>query len=180
MDNKILIFIIILALIIVGFVVFFNPEETDNVVVTDFIECEEAGYSIMESYPRQCTTPDGETFTEDIGNELEKQDLIKVDSPRPNQVVQSPLTITGEARGTWFFEGDFPVSIEDSNGKELGLHYATAEGEWMTEDFVSFTSELEFEEPTTERGVLKLHKDIVADEDIPDTLIIPVLFETGE
>jgi len=30
----------------------------------------------MESYPRQCRVPDGETFTENIGNELEKDDLI--------------------------------------------------------------------------------------------------------
>ncbi|MFH1990480.1 MAG: hypothetical protein ABIJ19_01330, partial [Patescibacteria group bacterium] len=33
-----------------------------------------------------------------------KDDLIRLDTPRPNQAIQSPLVITGEARGTWFFE----------------------------------------------------------------------------
>lgn len=32
-----------------------------------------------------------------------KDDLIRLDSPRPSQVIKSPLTITGEARGYWFF-----------------------------------------------------------------------------
>jgi len=53
----------------------------------------------MESYPRQCKTPDGKTFTEDIGNEVEKLDLIKINNPRPNQIIESPLFIKGEARG---------------------------------------------------------------------------------
>ena len=43
-----------------------------------------------------------------IGNELEKADMIRVDAPRPNQVIQSPLTVKGEARGAWFFEASFP------------------------------------------------------------------------
>jgi len=32
--------------------------------ITNFEECANAGYPIMESYPRQCRTPDGQTFTE--------------------------------------------------------------------------------------------------------------------
>ena len=31
--------------------------------ITSFSECAEAGYPIMESYPRRCKTPDGKTFT---------------------------------------------------------------------------------------------------------------------
>lgn len=38
-------------------------------IITNFEECEKAGYPVMESYPRQCATPDGETFTEIIINE---------------------------------------------------------------------------------------------------------------
>ena len=30
--------------------------------IRTFEECEDAGYPIMESYPRQCRTPDGRTF----------------------------------------------------------------------------------------------------------------------
>ena len=51
----------------------FKPAKTLN----SFEECIGAGYLILESYPRQCKTPDGRTFIEDIGNELEKINLIQ-------------------------------------------------------------------------------------------------------
>ncbi|MBN2251183.1 MAG: hypothetical protein JW724_03815 [Candidatus Altiarchaeota archaeon] len=34
--------------------------------VSDYTECVNAGYAVMESYPRQCRTPDGKTYTEDM------------------------------------------------------------------------------------------------------------------
>ncbi|MBP9757002.1 MAG: hypothetical protein KBD06_00200 [Candidatus Pacebacteria bacterium] len=33
--------------------------------IATFQECKEAGYPIMESYPEQCATPDGRTFSND-------------------------------------------------------------------------------------------------------------------
>jgi hypothetical protein len=36
--------------------------------ISSFEECVAAGYAIMESYPRQCLTPQGNTFVEDIGS----------------------------------------------------------------------------------------------------------------
>ncbi len=95
----------------------------------------------------------------DVDEVIVYNDMIRVVEPTANQVVSSPLTITGEARGMWYFEGDFPVRIEDANGNELGRHYATAQDEWMTQEYVSFTSELVFSTPTTESGVLILEKD---------------------
>lgn len=85
--------------------------------------------------------------------------LIRVTSPQPNASVRSPLTITGEARGNWYFEASFPVKILDGNGRELGVHYAQAQGEWMTTDFVPFSSTLTFSTPTTPTGTLVLQKD---------------------
>ncbi len=40
--------------------------------VNDFDSCVLAGYPVMESYPRKCTTPDGQTFTEDTTAAREK------------------------------------------------------------------------------------------------------------
>lgn len=85
--------------------------------------------------------------------------LIRVTSPLPNTSVRSPLTITGEARGNWYFEASFPVRIEDANGNVLGQHYAEAQGEWMTTNFVPFRSTLTFSAPTTATGFLVLEKD---------------------
>ncbi|MFH1997321.1 MAG: hypothetical protein ABII94_01360, partial [Patescibacteria group bacterium] len=105
MSKKFLIFIpiVILTGIVVYFTVF-QPDEVLTPSINSFEECVSADYPVMESYPRQCKTPDGRSFTEDIGNELEKIDLIRVNNPRPNQIIQSPILIKGEARGYWFFE----------------------------------------------------------------------------
>ena len=43
-----------------------------KVEVQSFDDCVKAGYPVLESYPRQCKTPDGKTFTEDIGIETIK------------------------------------------------------------------------------------------------------------
>ena len=73
-----------------------------------------------------------------------KSDSIRVTRPLLSDAVQSPLVVTGEARGTWYFEATFPVRLLDANGVVLVERYAQAEGEWMTEAFVPFRAELRF------------------------------------
>ena len=101
----------------------------------------------------------GTVESRDDGNSQDKQDLIRVTNVKPNQIVASPLTVEGEARGYWFFEASFPVRLLDANGKELAVTPAQAEGEWMTKDFVPFRVTLTFSPPTTETGTLVLEKD---------------------
>jgi hypothetical protein len=84
---------------------------------------------------------------------------IQVDSPRPNELVRSPLTIRGSARGTWFFEASFPVQLRDGQGRVLATAPAQAQGEWMTTEFVPFLVTLTFPRPTTPTGTLLLEKD---------------------
>ena len=116
--------------------------------------------------------------TEDIGNELEKLDLIRISKPRPNEVIKSPLEIEGEARGYWFFEADFPVYLLDNNGKELGVGIARTKSDWMTEDFVPFRATLEFQTPTTKKGILILEKDNPSGlPENSDELRIPIYFK---
>lgn len=85
--------------------------------------------------------------------------LIRITSPLPNATVQSPLTVTGQARGTWYFEASFPVRVLDGNGKELAVVPAQAQGEWMTEEFVPFRATLTFTAPTTATGTVVFQKD---------------------
>lgn len=176
MSKKTLVFIIVvLAGVGVWWFVSTNPTATE---VTNFQECVEAGNEVMESYPRQCRAG-GETFTEDIGNMMEKEDLIKVDSPRPNNTVSSTFTISGEARGHWYFEADFPIEIEDSNGETLTTVIATAEGDWMTEEFVPFEAEVDLSGiDLTDTGNIFLRKDNPSGlPENDDFLRIPVSFE---
>ncbi|HEY4483903.1 MAG TPA: Gmad2 immunoglobulin-like domain-containing protein [Candidatus Paceibacterota bacterium] len=73
-------------------------------------------------------------------------DLIKIDSPKPGQKdISSPIKITGEARGNWFFEATAPVMLTNWDGLIIAEGYITAKGEWMTEDFVPFEGEIVFD-----------------------------------
>lgn len=83
---------------------------------------------------------------------------VVVESPRIGDLLSSPLTVTGKAR-RWYFEGSFPVELKDANGKVLAVVPATAQGDWMTEDFVPFSATLVFEAPATPTGTLVLKKD---------------------
>lgn len=85
--------------------------------------------------------------------------LIKVDSPKPNQEIQSPFVIKGQARGSWFFEATFPIKLLDENGNIIKQTFAQAQGEWMTENFVPFESVLTFSVPKDQKGTLVLQKD---------------------
>ncbi len=180
MNMKKIIFIIVLVILAgIAVIISLNCKTCKEpaAAVNSFEECIDRGYPVLESYPRQCKTPEGKTFSEDIGNELEKQDLIRVNEPRPNELIRSPLEISGEARGYWFFEADFPVKIFDSNSELLGMAIAQAESDWMTEDFVPFAAQLEFGTPVTKKGNLILEKDNPSGlPENADQLRIPVFF----
>ena len=143
--------------------------------INSFEECVDEGNPVMESYPRKCRSGD-QVFVEDIGNELEKTDMIRVSNPRPNQDISSPLRITGEARGTWFFEADFPVYLYDSNGNKISEAIATANGDWMREEFVEFEAELIFVgDYKGTKGIISFVKDNPSGiEGYNDSLDFPV------
>lgn len=114
-----------------------------------------------------------------LGNALEKSDLIILSTPRPNDVIKSPLIIKGQARGNWFFEASFPVTLLDSEGNVLVEYYATAQDEWMTPEFVPFETVLVFENPeSAQSGTLILKKDNASGlPEHDDSLIVPIRFE---
>lgn len=95
-----------------------------------------------------------------------KADLIKLVSPVPGGLIENGFSISGQARGQWFFEGSFPVVLTNWDGLIIAEGIATAEGEWMTEEFVPFTASLQFTNPYKEgdqdfmkKGSLILKKD---------------------
>lgn len=91
-------------------------------------------------------------------NPAQNQGDVVVTSPLPNQQVTSPLTVTGRARGTWFFEASLPIQLVDYYGNQIAIGSAQAQGEWMTEDFVDFTGVLTFE-ASVPSGKLIIRKD---------------------
>jgi hypothetical protein len=90
-----------------------------------------------------------------------QHEALRVAAPRRDALVTSPLVVTGEARGSWYFEATFPVSLLDAQGNTLANSYAQAQGEWMIEGFVPFRAELTFTLPpdaTDATGTLVLQK----------------------
>lgn len=148
-----------------------------RVTVTDFNSCAAAGRPVMESYPRRCQYG-GRTFTENIGNAAELANLITVSVPQPNATISSPLAITGQAVGSWYFEASFPVKLFDASNNLLAETTAQAQGNWMTTSFVPFIATLNFAaQPANSTGTLILYKDnpsgLPAND---DSLIVPISF----
>lgn len=109
-----------------------------------------------------------------------KDDLIVVYTPLTNTTIESPLTISGKARGNWYFEASFPVKLYDDNGNLLGIMPMQAEGEWMTQDYVSFSASLIFTSPATLTGVLVLEKSNASGlPEHANELRIPVKFQAS-
>ncbi|MCC6934442.1 MAG: Gmad2 immunoglobulin-like domain-containing protein [Candidatus Yanofskybacteria bacterium] len=87
-------------------------------------------------------------------------DVVVIDEPLPLASISSPLRVAGKARGTWFFEGSFPVILTDWDGRIIATVPAQAQSEWMTTDWVPFEAILTFEKPSYgARGSLILKKD---------------------
>ncbi len=116
----------------------------------------------VETLPQQptITTTPKPTPSPKTQNLNPSHPLLILEHPQQEQIVSSPLRIEGKARGNWFFEATFPVVLTNWDGLIIAQGYATAQGEWMTEEFVPFTAELTFISDTTvsNRGSLILQK----------------------
>jgi hypothetical protein len=114
-----------------------------------------------------------------LESETEVNENIHLSNPIANTIITSPLVIKGEARGTWFFEASFPVILTNWDGLIIAEGIATAEGEWMTTDFVPFIATLNFTKPDYgNNGFLILKKDNPSGlPEHDDALEIQVKFE---
>ena len=114
----------------------------------------------------------------DIVNE--HTDLIRIASPRVGERVSSttPLKVTGEARGQWYFEATFPITVVNWDGLIIGEGYATAQGEWMTEEFVPFEGTITFTKPDYgTRGAVIFKNSNASGDPIRDKAVeIPIEF----
>jgi hypothetical protein len=106
-----------------------------------------------------------------------------VEEPLRGSVVTSPLTIKGEAPGTWYFEATFPIVVVNWDGLIIGEGYAQAQSDWMTTEPVPFVGTVDFKAETwdadfSKNGSLILQRDNPSD--LPqndDALEIPIRFK---
>lgn len=113
--------------------------------------------------------------TQATNSQSAQAETVSVLTPSEQARVTSPINITGSAPGTWFFEGSFPVRLEDLNGNILTQTYAQAQGEWMTEGPVEFTSSLEYSVSEQTSAVLVFQPDDPSGRGVTEEYRHPVL-----
>lgn len=85
-------------------------------------------------------------------------DAIQLREPVANQVVVSPLKVTGNVLAGWTFEASFPIRLIDANGKVIASAPGNAPG-WTEGGWVPFEGILIFDAPVTATGILRLSND---------------------
>lgn len=89
----------------------------------------------------------------------EEHDVVMV-SPLPHEEIEGgTFVVLGAARGPWYFEASFPISLQTTDGEVLATAVAQAQGDWMTKELVPFQATMVA--PNTAKGyhVLVLKKD---------------------
>ncbi len=109
-------------------------------------------------------------------------DKIIIIALAKDAVISSPVTVTGRAIGTWFFEGSFPVEVYDENNKLLGSGAAEfipspEAPEWMTEELVNFSGTITFSSTSAISGYILFKKDNPSDmRALDESFKLPVKF----
>jgi hypothetical protein len=179
--------IAVVALLIKIYIYYTNPNPPVSPVACtiDAMQCPDGSYVGRSGSNCEFVCPEVVPIGVDVQVYLDsKADLIKITSPAPMANVSSPLTLSGQARGQWFFEASAPVVLTNWDGEIIAESYVTADGEWMTTEYVPFTGEINFISPYKagdpdfmKRGSLIFQKDNpsgLLEND--NALEIPVLF----
>lgn len=164
MKKNLFVALIFILIFIVWFSASYNKKNRiEPIVVASFEDCLKAGYPDIGNRPRQCKTPDGRTYTEELSEKVtytnSSADMIVVTLPYPGAVTGKEFSVIGTARGTWFFEASFPIQVVDKNGNVLATAVAQAESDWMTPNFVPFKATIKVPDSYIGEATLLLKKD---------------------
>ena len=159
---------------------------TEEVVCTlDAMQCPDGSYVGRSGPNCEFVCPPPPEVPADIQAHIDsKADMIRVTSPLPMGVVQTGVSLKGEARGNWFFEASAPVTLVNWDGLIIADGIITADGDWMTTEFVPFSGELTVTSPYKpgdpdfmKRGALIFKKDNPSGlPENDDALEIPIWF----
>jgi len=96
-----------------------------------------------------------------------RDDEIVLDDLKAGDYITSPLLFSGQAHQSWFVDGTFPVRLEDAEGNVIAEGFARTEVDTVdTDEYVSYTAELTFADPSSDVGILTLEKS--NPENLPD------------
>ena len=184
--TKIIIIVAIAIVIVYGVFAFDIPYRKS---VDDFATCAAAGFPVLTTFPEQCTDADGHTYVNSMGDGVVSSDKIVLESPISGATISFPVTLSGQARGTWFFEASFPVEIIAFDGTVIASTSATAsskDGSWMTSAFVPWKAVAKLDSGVSPaklsgtHGFIRLKKDNPSGDPSRDEHIdVPIVFATS-
>lgn len=102
-----------------------------------------------------------------------QNEFLKVVSPRPNQIIENPVQVSGESS---FFEGNTRIRIKDNDNNILVDTFTTATGGEMGE-LSPFFEDITYQNPTTEKGFVEVFEESAKDGSEIHKITIPVVFE---
>lgn len=105
--------------------------------------------------------------------------LIRIENISENDTINSPVVIKGRARGPWFFEGQFPVELKDSNHKTITKNIAKAKSKWMTSEWVDFEASLDFNmSQNSKKGYIVLRRSNASGKaELDRSYTLPVILD---
>ncbi len=171
--KNIIITAALVALLVLGFRAYTDSKKTTNITATSTpsvtninIETGSNGSTTVSTSTPVVVTP---------GNNYPNE--ISITIPTLNQLVSTPLNVSGRARGSWYFEASAPVIVKDSTGKTIGQGHVEAEGDWMTSEFVPFHGTVTFTNPTTATGsIVFMNDNPSGDPERSKSVTVPVRF----
>lgn len=128
--------------------------------VTNFEQCALKSGIVQESHPRKCIW-NGDTFVETITEQKveNKEYGLILDNLKNNDLINSPLSISGKVDSNWFFEASFPVKILDNNRNIIKETTATTKEDWTKDGQISFNVNVEFDPKDFISGFMILRND---------------------
>jgi len=119
---------------------------------------------IRETYSNDCQAHKaGAKIVQQGVCTLRVEDQVTVTTPIDGQKITSPVLLSGEAFGGWYFEGVFPVAITDINGVTLGEGVAKTSADWaaaaLAGEKVPFTAKISFKKGVAKQGYLVIKQD---------------------
>ena len=104
-------------------------------------------------------------------------DLVQL-SIAPGATITDVVTITGDIKGVYFFEGKAQGMLLDENKKVLNTFSLDATSNWLTADAVSFTAKVDTTSALAGPGFIRLKSDNPSGDPEKDKYIdIPIVIQ---
>jgi len=139
---------------------------------SSFAECEAAGNPVRETYPRQCVV-DGTTFVEDLPGTVSDDGAVRLDRPRPGEVVGTEIVLAGSAAA---FENTVNWRVRDGRGTVLAEGFATADAP-LPGEHGPFALSLPYRDAGTDSGTVEAFVISARDGSEQSLARVPVTFD---